>query len=159
MSESSNKLVPRAAQALRGARRRVYSLADNYLPQGRWSGLAAALVAATHWLVWSALSGLEIGLFACLSLWGILLHLRERDDPRRPPASLAVLAAAALARPEGWLLLVLATADRGPTWWQRLAAADRGWLIAAIGAAAIVVPTLLFYRATGGSFLPTTFAV
>ena len=46
MSESSDKLAPRAVQALRGARRRVYSLADNYLPQGRWSGLAAALVGA-----------------------------------------------------------------------------------------------------------------
>ena len=46
MSESSDKFAPRVAQALRGARRRVYSLADNYLPQGRWSGLAAALVGA-----------------------------------------------------------------------------------------------------------------
>ena len=42
--------------------------------------LAAVLVAATHWLVWSALSGLEIGLFSCLGLWGIVLHLRERGE-------------------------------------------------------------------------------
>ncbi|HEY4593007.1 MAG TPA: hypothetical protein VIJ61_11410, partial [Thermoanaerobaculia bacterium] len=34
------------------------------------SALAAALTLATSWLVWSALSGMEIPLFILLSLWG-----------------------------------------------------------------------------------------
>ena len=120
--------------------------------------LAAVLVAATHWLVWSALSGLEIGLFSTLSLWGIVLHLRERADPARPTLSLAVLALACLARPEGYLLLLLALADRlvpGGAAARDLRAALRGLLPAAL----ILLPTLIFYRLTGGSFLPTTFAV
>ncbi len=121
--------------------------------------LTAFLVASTHWLVWSALSGLEIGLFACLSSWGVLLHLRERIEARRTPVSLAVFAAAALARPEGYLLLALALVDRGPELWRKLAAGDRRWLAGFVGAAVVLLPTLLFYRFAGGSFLPGTFAV
>ncbi len=119
--------------------------------------LAAVLVAASHWLVWSALSGLEIGLFSWLSLWGIVLHLRERADRNRPVLSQAVFALAALARPEGYLLLVLALADRliGAGARRGLRAACRGLLPAAV----VLLPTLVFYRLTGGSFLPTTFAV
>ena len=76
------------------------------------AALAAGLTLATSWLVWSALSGMEIPLFVLLSLWGVILHLRERADPERPPLSLAVLAVAVLARPEGLLLLLLAFLDR-----------------------------------------------
>lgn len=136
------------------------------LPTGlRW--LAAGLTATTHWLVWSALSGMEITLFSCLSLWGIVHHLEERDDPGRAPVSLALFAAAALTRPEGALLGVLALVDRLIRWDP---AAGEGFhphwsgqprdLLAGIAAAAIVLlPTAIFYRVVGGSFLPTTFAV
>ncbi len=131
--------------------------------------LAAVLTAASHWLVWSALSGMEIALFSCLSLWGIVLHLRERAAPSRLPASLAVLAASALARPEGTLLLVFAIADRlvrcdrpspdtGP---QDLVVskAEGRWRPGLLAAAVILVPTWIFYLVAGGSILPTTFAV
>ncbi len=117
--------------------------------------LAAMLVAASHWLVWSALSGMEVHLFTSASLWGLILHLRERR--RRPSASLAVLALACLARPEGFLLLAAALADRlaTPAWRRELAG-----LLPALGAAFLVIaPTLVFYRLIGDSFLPTTFAV
>ncbi len=81
------------------------------LPRGL-AALAAGLGLGSGWLIWSALSGLEIPLFVVLSLWGMLLHLRERRGRVGPPLSVAVLAAAALARPEGLLLLALAVADR-----------------------------------------------
>ncbi|HSF42815.1 MAG TPA: hypothetical protein VLT87_23620, partial [Thermoanaerobaculia bacterium] len=61
------------------------------------SSLAAGLTLATSWLVWSALSGMEIPLFVLLSLWGLLLHLRERSDPGRPPLALPLFAVASLA--------------------------------------------------------------
>ncbi|MFL6202956.1 MAG: hypothetical protein ACJ76J_27630, partial [Thermoanaerobaculia bacterium] len=136
------------------------------------AALAAVLTLATSWLVWSALSGMEIPLFIFLSLQGIILHLRERSDaqiqPSRPPLSLGVLAVAALARPEGLALLVLAAVDRllvferaaegegGGLRWRRPA-----WrpLLAGIGLAVCALAgPLLFYRWAGGSFLPTTFA-
>jgi len=103
----------------------------------------------------------------------MILHLRERDRDRaghRLPLSLPVLALAALARPEGLLLLALAAADRllvfrrsedgerGLAWagiagvdWRRLAA---GLLLALC----VLAGPLLFYRFAGGTFLPTTYA-
>ena len=133
--------------------------------------LVTVLVAATHWLVWSALSGMEITLFCYLSLWGIVLHLRERAEPTRLPSSLAILAVATLARPEGLLLLVLAVVDRCA----RFEATDSGlglarlglapaaprsiWLTGLPAVALVLLPTAIFYRLAGGSVLPTTFAV
>jgi hypothetical protein len=119
------------------------------------SALAAGLGLSTGWLVWSALSGLEIPLFVALSVWGVLLHLRERRAPGRLPLALAVLAAGALARPEGLLLLGLAVADRLPA----MSAAGRRRLLQGLGLALLLLlPLAAFNLAVGGSPLPTTFA-
>ncbi len=116
------------------------------------AALAAGLTLSTGWLVWAALSGLEIPLFVVLSLWGVLLHLRERRRPGPAPRSLLVLAAAALARPEGVLLLALALADG------LLGGVPIRRLLRGAGLAAIVlVPVAAFNLAVGGSPLPTTF--
>jgi hypothetical protein len=128
------------------------------------SALAGGLTLATSWLVWSALSGMEIPLFVLLSLWGVILHVRERADPERPPLSLAVLAVAVLARPEGLLLLLLAFLDRvlvfaeGPEGvrWRRPGLRT---LLAGAGLAACALAgSFLFYGWAGGSVLPTTYA-
>ena len=124
------------------------------LPPGP-SALAAGLSLATGWMIWSALSGLEIPLFVALSLWGMLLHLRERGQRAAAPRSLAVLAAAALARPEGLLLLVLAVADR------LVPPVRGGWrrVLPGVGLAALLLlPMALFNLGVAGSPLPTTFA-
>src|SRR5436305_14550098 len=108
---------------------------------------------------------MEIPLFILLSLWGMILHLRERADPDRPPLSLAVLAVAVLARPEGVLLLLLAFLDRlltceddpaGTTRWRR--PSFRVLLTGAGLAACAVAGSFLFYGWAGGSVLPTTYA-
>jgi hypothetical protein len=126
---------------------------------------AAALTLGTTWLVWSALSGMEVPLFIFLALQGMILHLRERAAPERPPFSLGLLAVAALARPEGLALLGLAFVDRllvigrdetGELRWRRPALRP---LLTGLGLAACALAgPLLFYRWAGGSFLPTTFA-
>jgi len=158
------------------------------------AALAGGLTLATGWMVWSALSGMEIPLFVLLSAWGMVLHLRERaTDPRAAPAggdggegaagaagpaaglpiSAAVLALAALARPEGLVLLALAFADRclrfdrdrpaaaaaagtAPLRWRRppFARLAAGGLLAGC----VLAGPLLFYRIAGGTLLPTTFA-
>lgn len=144
------------------------------------AALAAGLTLSTYWLVWSALSGMEIPLFIFLSLHGMILHLRERRWPERPPLALPVLALSALARPEGLLLLALAVADRlvvvrpeepgegaaagGPGEgaggdalrlvrppWRRLA---QGLALAALA----LGPALIFHLVVGGSPLPNTYA-
>jgi hypothetical protein len=165
------------------------------------AALAAGLTLGTGWMVWSALSGMEIPLFVLLSAWGMVLHLRERAaDLRAAPAPLAplappdsaagsagapvllpissaVLALAALARPEGLLLLALAFVDRclrfdrdrlagaaatvtardlAPLRWRRppFARLAAGGLLAGC----VLAGPLLFYRIAGGTFLPTTYA-
>lgn len=126
---------------------------------------AALLVAATGWLAWSAVSGMEVPLFVLLVTAGMARHVEERALPSRPALSLVLFALAALARPEGLLLLPLALADRalvvtrGP---QRGAALARPpWRRLAWGA----VAALLIVAAVGwvhyrlwGSPLPTTLA-
>ncbi|HXT49724.1 MAG TPA: hypothetical protein VN811_01705, partial [Thermoanaerobaculia bacterium] len=128
-----------------------------------WACVAAGLTATTSVLVWSALSGMEIPLFAALSVSGIALHLRERVEPGRVPVSLAVFGLSVLARPEGLLLLALAVADRvvalrrdeGALW---LRLPDWRSLIVGVGLAAVaLVPVLLVYQWIAGSPLPTTF--
>jgi hypothetical protein len=139
----------------------TYRLARELRVARNLAALAAALTAASSVLVWSALSGMEIPLFTLLSLVGMTLHLRERRDDR-VPLSAVVLALAALARPEGLGLVVAALADRGLAALRALPG-ERRQQIRRIGmfvalAALILVPTMLFYRAVGGGFLPTTYA-
>lgn len=135
------------------------------------AAFAAVLTALTSWLVWSALSGMEIPLFLTLSLGGMILQIRERRDPARPPLALPVFGLAALARPEGLLLLLLAVADRlsvprsgpapEPVPAFAPAALGRPAVKLALGlalAAAALVPMLLFQRTVGGSLFPQTFA-
>jgi len=123
--------------------------------------LAAVLVATSHWLLWAALAGMEVHLFTALTLWGLVLHLRERAAGGFGGASLPLLALAGLARPEGFLLLALAIAERTLAGlreraWRR----DLARLAVPLAAAVLAVaPVLLFFRLIGDSFLPTTFAV
>lgn len=140
-------------------------------PGGR--RLATVLVASSHWLVWSALSGMEILLFTTLALWGLVFEQRERrsmacsdGSPEHFPYSLPLFALAALARPEGYLLLALSMGwrlldvretEEGPT--LDLRPIDRRSALGFAAAALLIVPNLLFTYWASGSFLPTTFAV
>ena len=135
------------------------------------AALSGVLVMITDWLLWSALSGMEVPLFTAISLWGIILHLRERRDPERPPLALALFGLSVLARPEGALLAVLAVCDRFLAFQKstprpdgaarrELRLATPPWRAIALGvalAALATVPVLLFQKSVGGSFLPSTF--
>jgi hypothetical protein len=127
------------------------------------AALAAALTALTGWLVWSSLSGMEIPLFALLSVTGITRHLVERRGPPGIPCSALLLALAVLARPEGVLLLGAAFVDRLAGLWPTLRgpsprAARRTLLLWVALAGIVLVPTLVFYRLAGDGFLPTTYS-
>ncbi len=142
----------------------VYRLARELDLSVGLSVLAAVLTATTEWMVWSALSGLEIPLFLVLSLIGIRLHVRERRLGAGLPVSLAVIALSALARPEGQLLFVLACVDRLLLFerddsdglaWRR---AELAPLVGGLAAAALLLlPMLAFNLMVGDSALPTTF--
>ncbi|MEM8961071.1 MAG: hypothetical protein AAGD38_06295 [Acidobacteriota bacterium] len=121
------------------------------LPNG-WSWGAAMLVPATPWLVWSAVSGMEILLFTALSLAGLLLVCRASHL-----LALPIMALAYLARPEGALLVLLAFVFATAHAWSTRRWRD--WWLGCFAAGAILVPTLLIYWVIGGSILPTTFQV
>ncbi len=133
--------------------------------------LAAVLVAATDWMVWSALSGMEIPLFVLLSLLGMDAHLADRssdaDSPSRFPWATLWLSLACLARPEGLLLLLLSWVDAA--FEVRLDGADVAVLprrhflrrlpVHLALALVVLAPVGAYFMAISGSPLPTTFSV
>lgn len=137
-----------------------------------FAALAGAWTAATSWLVWSAVSGMEIPLFVLLSVGGITLHLRERRNSRRPPLSLGLFGLSALARPEGVALLGLAVIDRlfvrfevsddaagenSGLRWRRFDSSTLFATLVGLGLAALALVGPAFaYFEIGGSFFPTT---
>ncbi len=68
------------------------------------AGTAAVLAAAAPWFVSESVMGLETAFFAALAVAGVAARLRERRLPGAFPWSGAILALAALTRPEGMLV-------------------------------------------------------
>jgi arabinofuranosyltransferase len=140
----------------------VFRLARRLELSPRRAALATLLVGLSDGLVLAVAAGLEVPLFVALFAAGMIRHLDERADPGRPPVSFLLWALAALARPEGLLLLPLAAADRA------LVAGEGGWRLDRSGlraalaglalAAVVLVPVGLAFTAMSGSPLPTTFA-
>jgi hypothetical protein len=122
---------------------------------------AALLFLLTDAMVWSALSGMEVGLFVALSVGATVVHLRERRAATgRPSLALALFGLACLARPEGLLLLVLAIVDRmlaAPGIDRRRAV--KGLATGALCAALVLAAFAVFSLVVSGSPLPTTYAV
>jgi len=140
----------------------VFRLARRLALSPRRAALATLLVGLSDGLVLAVVSGMEVPLFVALFAAGMIRHLDERAEPGRTPLAFLLFALAALARPEGLLLLPLAAADRA------LVAREDGWRLDRTGmrdalaglavAAVVVVPLAVAFAAMSGSPLPTTFA-
>lgn len=129
------------------------------------------LVATTPWLLWSALSGMEVLLFADLILWTMVFAVEgEIADPERPGLAAPLTAGlAALARPEGLLLAALVLACQAIRLQQPAAASDPlpprlvlgrwgGVLRSALLIALLIVPLIAFQYYVGGSPWPSSMA-
>jgi hypothetical protein len=176
------KLAGAAAQA--GTVLLVYTIARRLDLSPARAAVAAGLVAACDWLVWSSVSGMEVNLFVLLMLGGIDRHLAERATAQRggsrTPLSFLYFGLAALARPEGLLLPILAAADRllrpamrtpqpassaapaEPEGAFRLVRPTRGTvreiLAGLLLAILVVAPVAAVFHQISGSFFPTTVA-
>ncbi len=126
--------------------------------------LAGALVAFSSWLVWSSISGMEVGLATFLIVAGLARHLEERAVPELPPLSFLLFGLAALARPEALLLPILAALDRALVFARRDDRLEletgllRRILLGLCVTALVVVPVGLAFQRIWGSPLPTTFS-
>lgn len=132
----------------------------------RLSLAAGVLTALSGWLLWSAPSLMEVPLASALSVWGLVRHIEERRcGSHGPPVSMALFALAVLARPEAALLALLAVLDRTVMWRggksgiRPTLAAGPAWLEGLAIALVVVGPTLVFYRAIGDTWLPSTYSV
>lgn len=142
----------------------LWSLGREYGLGHGATALAALLLVMTDWLVWSALSGMEISLFLLLLTWGLVLHQRERSASRGV-VSVLLFASSALVRPEGLLLVVLALVDRVVHFerGERGLGVDLRWgrelWIGGSVAVLTLAPAAAFNRFAHGSVFPTTLAV
>ena len=126
----------------------------------------AILLATTSWLLWSALSGMEVLLFTSLLVWTLVLDARTPAGHPPDLGAPCLAALAVLARPEGLLLLALVLARRllrfeaadsaaGP----RLGLRAAGPLLPSLVLAALIVLPLLFFQAAiSDSIFPSTLA-
>ncbi len=176
---------PVAGQALSGicflaALAATYALARQLTGSRGLAWLAGMVVAVNGRMVWAGLAGLETCLFAALSLWAIMAHLRTRactdhapgankplgeDKPRPYGACVAAVlfGLAALARPEGYLLFALALADsmlhtlRLTPHASRLTHHALPIVCSVFLFATLVAPYLIFSLRTSGHLLPNTY--
>ena len=159
-AEAAAKLLALAAHV--AALALVFRLARRFALSPRRAALATLLVGLSDGLVLAVVSGMEVPLFVALFAAGMIRHLDERADPGQAPLAFLLFALAALARPEGLMLLPLAAADRAlvarkGTW--RLDRAGLGDALAGLAVAAVViVPVAVAFAVMSGSPLPTTFA-
>jgi arabinofuranosyltransferase len=116
-----------------------------------WTRVAGALIGSTSWLVWSALSGMEILLFAAVVLQVLRLHQAEQRVGGRMLLSIPLAALSVLVRPEGLLLLVVVAGlvlfREGPS--GRFRAVAPSVLV-------VVVPIVILLLWKTGGVLPTT---
>jgi hypothetical protein len=115
--------------------------------------LGAAWVASSGWLVWSAVSGMEISLFALVSLIALVRLDLEARRPASLPLALPLLCLLVLLRPEALLLVALACGELA---WRRCWA--RSVVGLALGGLAIG-PWVIWTWLRFGSPLPSTYAV
>lgn len=135
--------------------------------RGRMAGVTAVLLLAASgsWALWSV-AGLEVPLFALLTLGAVLLHIREHDRPAVPVSGVA-WALVAMTRPDGVVLFAVsgvfklcdALIRTSGTDAQRTAAPARlvslaVWLA---GFALIYVPYFAWRYAEYGWLLPNTY--
>ena len=126
----------------------------------RRAALATVLIGLADGLVLAAPSGMEVALFGALFAAGLLRHLDERQDPSLPPLSFLAWGLAALARPEGLLLPLLAALDRclvaDAGGWRVDARRLRAALVGLAVSALVLVPVGALFWVVSGSPLPTT---
>ncbi|UCC81009.1 MAG: glycosyltransferase family 39 protein, partial [Candidatus Zixiibacteriota bacterium] len=137
----------------------IYKLTEQ-LTNDRSLAFLASVLSALCWpVVWGALSGMEIGLYSALSLWGLYFYFKSSSlDDRYSYLSYFLFALAFLARPECGILLAAAFIHDLYTWIKSGYKKNIHWLIKLFIIAVIILPYFSFNFKTSGTFFPRTFS-
>ncbi len=137
----------------------IYKLAE-LLTGDRGIAMLSAMISATTWvLVWGALSGMEVGLYSALSLWGLYFYFKAGAfDDRRYYLAYALLALAFLSRPECALILAAVFLRDAVTWFRSPDKRLLPWAWRILPVALLLAPYLVFNYSAIGSLFPQTFA-
>jgi len=115
-------------------------------------------------MTWGTLSGMEVTLFAFLSLLGIYLYQKSKGKPNRKLVSAFVLGLATQARPEGYLLFAFFLLDQVAEGIPRGRGKRKEWtkLVGTLSLEILLyllvsLPYVLFALKTTGRPLPSTY--
>jgi len=137
----------------------VYRISIILTNQERLAFLALLLSTVCWPLIWGALSGMEVGLYSALSLWGLYFYLRAGGiGDRKNYLAYALFALSFLSRPECALFLAAAFVADFRIWLKSENRSLIPWLWRLIPVAIILAPYFVFNYSITGSLFTQTYA-
>jgi hypothetical protein len=135
----------------------VYKLSYILMKNHNCAFLVAVLSALCWPLVWGALSGMEVGLYSALSLWGLYFYFKsENIGDSKTYLAYLLFVLASLSRPECGLFVAAALIRDLVAWLKAEAKSFAPWLIRGLIIAVPILPYLIFNYSTTNSLLPLT---
>jgi len=130
-----------------------------FLTEDEKLSMILLLLCAIFWaFVWGALSGMEVGLYSALSLWGLYFYLKATSlSDRRNYLAYFLLTLSVLARPECAMFLAGAIIRDFYEWIRLPRKTISPWIGRALIVAAIAAPYFAFNYMTTGTIVPQTY--
>ena len=136
----------------------IYKLSVLLIQNERLAFLAAAFTSLTWVLVWAGLSGMEVGLYSALSLWGLYFYFKaDLPNDRRNYLAYMLFVLAFLSRPECALFLAAAAIRDFIIWIRSENKSLLPWFWRILIAVALLAPYVAFNYSTTGTIFPQTF--
>ena len=119
-----------------------------------------AFLSTIFTVIWGAVSGMETGLFSALSLWGMYLFFKSKNQGDRYGYwAYALFTLSFLSRPECALFVAAAFIHDFIVQWRSGSWSFKSWVIKIIIVLLITAPYFIFNYHSTGSLFPRTFSV
>ena len=130
------------------------------LTEDRELAFLVLLISSICWtFIWGALSGMEVGLYSALSLWGLYFYLTSKTlDDMRNYLAYSLFALAFLSRPECALFLAAAVIRDLIEWFKLPRKIIVPWLLRGAIVLILLAPYFAFNYSVTGSPFPQTYA-
>ncbi|UCE67432.1 MAG: glycosyltransferase family 39 protein [Candidatus Zixiibacteriota bacterium] len=138
----------------------VYKLTERLTEDKSLSFLASILSALCWPVIWGALSGMEIGLYSAVSLWGLYFYFKSNSpDDRYSYLSYLLFTLAFLARPECGIFIVAAIIRDALIAIRSRDKRILPWIVKISILLVLTVPYFIFNNKTAGGLFPRTYLV